>query len=190
MPNNIIIFLRHAETHVDRDQVISKWDLSMKGQKDALKISELKFFQDVDIIISSQEEKAYKTVLPLANKLGKRIQRDEMLNEINRDNGKFLEQEEYIGTMRKCLTNRAQSFNNWETANSALVRFSQKIEAIDSKFSNKKLLIVSHGGVINLFFSKILGKLDKLYNRTLSNTFCDYGIITDGRVTKDIHKSR
>lgn len=190
MPNNTLIFLRHAESHVDRDQAISKWDLSKNGQKDALKITELKFFQDVDIIISSQEEKAHKTVLPLANKLGKGIQRDEMLNELNRDNGKFLEQEEYSVTMRNCLTDRTQSFNNWETANSALVRFSQKIEEIDSKFSNKKLLIVSHGCVINLFFAMILGKLDNLYNRTLSNTFCDYGIITNGRVTKDIYTSR
>ncbi|MFX1427399.1 MAG: histidine phosphatase family protein [Promethearchaeota archaeon] len=190
MPKNTLIFLRHAETHLDKDKTISKWDLSTKGQKDALKVTELEFLQNVDIIIASQEEKAYKTVLPLAKKLGKEIQREEKLNELNRDKGKFLEQEEYTETMKKCLTDRTQSFNNWETANSALERFTQIIEEIDSKFRNKKLLIVSHGCVINLFFAKVLGKLDNLYNRTLSNTFCDYGIIINGRVTKDIDTSR
>ena len=186
MPNNTLIFLRHAETHVEKDIKISNWILTKKGEKDALIISKMDLLQDVDLIISSEEEKAYKTVYPLANKLDIGILREKMLNEINRDSSKFLEQEEYINTMKKCLTNRTQSFNNWETAKNALERFTQKIEEIDNKYNNKKILIVAHGGVINLFFAEKIGKLDNLERRTLSNTFCDYGIITNGRVIKDI----
>lgn len=86
------------------------------------------------------------------------------------------------------MTNWDQSYNKWERANSALKRFSKEIEEIDSRYSNKKILIVAHGGVINLYFAKILEKLDNVFNRALSNSFCDYGIIQDGKVLKDIAK--
>jgi len=61
-----------------------------------------------------------------------------------------------------------------------------KIDEINSTYKNKKILIVSHGCVINLYFAKCLNQLDRIVERIFSNTFCDYGIIEDGRVVKDI----
>ncbi|MFX0074035.1 MAG: histidine phosphatase family protein [Candidatus Hermodarchaeota archaeon] len=187
MPNNTLIFLRHAETKVDENTVISKWMLTDKGQKDALDVFKSDLFHDVDIIISSGEEKAFQTAYPLSQKLHKKIMREENLNEISRDLGKFLKpKEKYLRTMKLCVENRTQSFNNWETANRALKRFSKAIHEIDSNYSNKKILIVTHGGVINLYFAKVLERLDKIFDRFLSNTFCDYGIIYNSKVIKDI----
>ena len=65
---------------------------------------------------------------------------------------------------------------------------SKKIQEIDSAHSNKNILIVAHGGVINLYFSEILGQLDKTFERILTNSFCDFGIIQNGKVLKDIAK--
>lgn len=73
MPNNTFIFLRHAETKVDRNIKISQWTLTEKGKKDALKLSQLNVFKDFNIIITSNEEKAYQTATPLAEKLQKEI---------------------------------------------------------------------------------------------------------------------
>ena len=189
MPNNILIFLRHAETKVGRNIKISHWKLTNKGKIDALAISKLSLFNDVDIIWSSNEDKAYQTVYPLSVKLNKEIIRDENLNEIMRDDGSFIEnKEEYIKIMKLCVENRTQSFNDWETCNHALERFSKRIDDIDFKYSNKKILISSHGGVINFYFAKILGELDKLFERMLTTTFCDYGIVQNGKVLKDIAK--
>lgn len=189
MPNNTFIFLRHAETKVDKNIKISHWLLTKKGKNDALNIAKLNLFNDVDIIISSNEEKAYKTALPLSEKLHKEIVRDKNLNEIAREFGRFVEnKEEYLKIMKLCVENRNQSFNNWETGNQALERFTKNIQEIDSENSNKKILIVAHGGVINLYFAKILGKLDIIFERMLSNSFCDYGIIQNGKVLKDIAK--
>ncbi len=187
MSNNTFIFLRHAETKVDSNIKISHWILTKKGKNDAFNISKLKLFDDVDIIISSNEDKAYQTAYPLSEKLHKEIIRDENLNEIIRDHGRFIKnKEEYLKNMKLCVENRNQRFNNWETGNHALERFSKRIEEIDSKYSNKKILIAAHGGVINLYFAKILGELDKIFERMLTNTFCDYGIIQNGKVLKDI----
>jgi len=188
MPNNFLILLRHAETKIDENLKISKWFLTERGKKEATNISKLDLFNDIDIIITSNEEKAYQTAFPLAEKLQLEIIRDEKLNEIMRDQGRFLEKEEYLKTMELCMANRDQSYNKWETVNSALKRFSKKIEEIDSRYSNKKILIVAHRGVINLYFAKMLEKLDIVFNRALSNSFCDYGIIQDGKVLKDIAK--
>lgn len=188
MPNNILILLRHAETKIDKNIKISKWFLTERGKRDAESLSKLDSFKDIDLIITSDEAKAYQTAYPLAEKLQLEIIKDENLNELNRDQGKFLEKDEYLKTMVLCMANREQSYNKWETAISALKRFSKKVKDIDSRFSNKKILIVAHGGVINLYFAKILDKLDEVFNRILSNSFCDYGIIQDGRVIKDIAK--
>ncbi|MCK4687733.1 MAG: histidine phosphatase family protein, partial [Candidatus Lokiarchaeota archaeon] len=68
MPNNIIIFLRHAETKIDENLKISKWFLTKRGKKEATNISKLDLFNDIDIIITSNEEKAYQTAFPLAEK--------------------------------------------------------------------------------------------------------------------------
>ncbi|MHA1985708.1 MAG: histidine phosphatase family protein [Promethearchaeota archaeon] len=188
MVNNILIFLRHAETKVDKRIKNSKWLLTEKGKSAALDLANSKNFDEVDIIIASAEEKAYKTILPLAEKLNKAVLREAELNEIMRDNGRFLETNEYLNTMELCMNNRKKSFNNWETANKALERFSNKIEEIDYENNDKKILIVSHGTVINLYFAKLLGKLENVFNRAQTNTFCDYGIIKNKKVISDIAK--
>ncbi|MFX1310346.1 MAG: histidine phosphatase family protein [Promethearchaeota archaeon] len=189
MSNNTFIFLRHAETKIDRNKKISNWILTEKGKKDALNISKLDLFNDIDIIISSNEEKAYQTANPLSERLHKKIIRDEKLNEIMRDQARFVKnKEEYLEIMKLCVENRDKSFNNWEPVNQALERFSKKVQEFDSKYSDKKILIVAHGGVINLYFAKILGQLDKVFERISTNTFCDYGIIQNNKIIKDIAK--
>ena len=152
MPDNTLIFLRHAETKVDRVLKISEWELTDQGKKEATRISELDFFNDIDVIITSGELKAYQTAYPLAEKKKQEIIREKELNEIMRDKGKFLGKDDYLNTMKLCMENRDQSFNNWETANHALERFAKKVEEIDSNYDGKKILIVAHGGVINIFF--------------------------------------
>ncbi|MFW9875813.1 MAG: histidine phosphatase family protein [Candidatus Thorarchaeota archaeon] len=188
MPKNTLIFLRHAETKVDRTIKISDWELTEQGIKEALRISQNNLFNDIDIIITSNEKKAYHTVLPLAEKKKKEIIREKELDEIIRDNGKFLGKNDYLSTMRLCMENRDKSFNHWETANHALERFAKKVEDIDNNYNKKKILIVAHGGVINLYFAKLQNSLSNVYERAQSNTFCDYGIIRNGDVIKDISK--
>ncbi|HEC39055.1 hypothetical protein LCGC14_0515540 [marine sediment metagenome] len=189
MPNNMLIFLRHAKTKVDGTIKNSEWELTENGKKDALNLSNLELLIDVDIIITSDEDKTYYTSLPLSKKLGKEILRDKNLNEIMRDNGKFLESEDYLKTIKLCMEHRDKSFNNWETAKNAIERFLKKIEEIDEKYNNKKILIVAHGVVINLYFATMIGRLNNVYDRAMSNTFCDYGIIKDGKIIKDIAKT-
>ncbi len=181
-------FLRHGETKVDKNTPISAWALSEKGEAQAKQFAQDGTFKDVDLVFSSTEEKAYKTALPIAESLGKEVSKLEEIVELNRDNGEFLSADDYENAIKQCLGNSGKSFNNWETAAHALERFERKIEELDSVYDNKKILIVGHGFTINLYFSKLLGLLDKVYQRLNTNDFADWGVVKNQKVVKDIAK--
>lgn len=189
MANNEFLLLRHAQSEITNTIPISKWILSHKGFKVAAKLVLIKEFKDSDIIISSCEGKAYTTVHSLAKSLSKQITQFCEFDELNRDSGGFVNtRNEYNLIVKRCLSDLNESVNNWEKASHALSRFSRKINELDEMYENKKILISSHGIVINLYFAKVLNQLDIVYDRWKQTTFCDFGIIKNGLVVKDIAK--
>jgi|SRR3989344_1188212 len=186
--NNTFYFLRHGQTKRDSGVPISKWTLSDKGEEQAKKLAQEGVFKDADLVFSSTEDKAYKTALPTAESLGEEVTRLEEIVELNRDHGVFMQADQYEKTIKQCLENPNQSFNNWETANHALERFSSKIAVLDEEYENKKILVVGHGFTINMYFAKLLGVLDKVYERLSMNNFADWGTVRNQKVLKDIAK--
>ncbi len=186
--NNTFYFLRHGKTKVDKELPISQWVLSDVGEEQARQRAQEGTFDEIDVIFSSTEEKAYQTAKPIADKLQKEIIQLEEISELNRNRGGFMEAEEYEKAVEYCLLNPEKSVNSWETAESALRRFSQKIEELDSMYENKKILVVGHGYTINMYFAKLLGKLGTVYERLNTNGFADWGVVKAGTVVRDISK--
>jgi broad specificity phosphatase PhoE len=186
--NNTLIFLRHGKTKVTGDKPVSQWDLSGAGFAQSETLASEPEFQAVDIIIVSGEEKAYQTALPIAKAIGREgeIIREPQISELDRDKGGFLDHETYEKASRDTLMARDVSVHDWETANHALERFSKAIEEIERRYEGKKILIVGHGMTMNLYFAKVLGELDKITERFAGNTFCDWGVIKDGKVIRDL----
>ncbi len=184
--NNTFYFLRHGETKKDKNIPISQWLLSDKGEKQVENLVKLGIFNEIDIIFSSTEEKAYQTAKPVADELGKEIIQLREISELDRDKGGFVEPEEYEERVKSCLEHPEKSVYNWETGKHALERFSKKIKELDKEYENKKILIVGHGFTINLYFAKLLGVRGKVYARLSTNDFADWGIISNGKVVKDI----
>lgn len=185
--NNTFYFLRHGETKADKNLPISEWVLSQVGEEQAHQLAQQGIFKEVDIIFSSTEKKAYLTAKPIADSLGKEINQVEGVKELDRDKGGFMGVEEYEGAVKSALEYPEKSFHNWETANSALERFSKKIQELDREYKDKKILIVGHGFTINLYFAKLLGVLDKVYERFERNTYADWGVVKNQRVIRDIN---
>lgn len=183
---NTLIFIRHAQTKIDKDIPIKEWDLTEKGYEDSERIKDVQEFQDINILISSAEKKAYLTIKPLSDKLKKEIIQINDLNEIDRSNAGALSKEEYDGMKIKIFQDLNFTDHGWETCNHALKRFSEAIEEIDKKYQKEKILISTHGTVMTLYFAKLQNKLDDLMQRWKSLDFCDYGIIKNGEVIKDI----
>jgi len=143
-------------------------------------------FDNVDVIISSKEIKAYQTVLPLSKRLNKPIKRIRELGEINRDKGKVMSKEEYDKLKIKIFDDLDLSVEGWETSRHALERFENGINKINSRYNNKHILIAAHGTVMNLYFAKKQKKMNELMKRWKSLKFLDYGIIRNNKIVKDI----
>ncbi len=184
--NNTFYFLRHGKTKVERERPVSQWVLSDVGEAQARQVAEEDVFDAVDIIFSSTEEKAYQTAKPIADAVGKEIIQLQAISELDRDKGGFMEREAYEQVAERCLRNPEESISHWEPAGDALRRFSQKIEELDREYENKHILIVGHGYTINMYFAKLLGTLDTVYERLATNDFADWGIVRAGAVVKDI----
>lgn len=184
--NNTFYFLRHGETKRDKSIPISKWVLSDKGIQQVERLVNEDTFKEADLIFSSTEEKAFQTAQPIADSLGKEITQLAEISELNRDQGGFMEPEEYEKAVRYCLEQIDKSVHNWETATHALNRFTRKVEKLDRQYENKKILVVGHAFTINLYFAKLLGVLNKVYERFKMNNYGDLGIIKNHEVIKDI----
>jgi len=188
MSGNIFYHLRHAETKLDETIPVSKWILSENGQKQAEALVEKEIFSKIDVIIVSKENKAYQTALPLAKALNLPINQFAELNELTRDEEDHLSYEEYQEYVNKTLSNIHKPVGKWESGIDALTRFSKKIEEINSSYTKKNILVITHGLIINLYFGKLLESFQNLFQRWSSTTFCDFGIVKNNKVIKDIAK--
>ncbi len=184
--NNTLIFLRHGETKKDKSVPVAEWVLTEEGQKATADLINTGVFDDVDIIISSGETKAYQTVEPLAKNLGKEITKIPELNEIGRGEGETMTTEEYRKMKVKIFKDLDFTDHGWETANHALNRFKEAVEKINAQYEDKNIILAAHGTVMTLYFAFIQDKMDKLMERWKGLGFCDYGIVENKKVIKDI----
>lgn len=185
MKKTKIIFLRHADTQKDPNLNAALWDLSKDGKKQAEKIANLSFMNDVDVIYVSEEKKTTLTVEPLAKKLGKKIIPLSFFNEVKRGD-KFLTKEEFEAEKIKQLKDLDCHAFGGESSNEALARFKQGIKQVSKENTGKTILIVSHGTILNVYFANLLNAHDNLPERWQKTAFCAYGIVENGIVVRDI----
>ncbi len=183
---NTFYMLRHAESQFTREKTPHQWDLSTKGIEQAYGVAGTGVFDDIDIIVSSLENKALQTAQPIADRVGLELSVNVGLNEQNRKNSGFLEGNLFNETLQCAFNDRDESFRRWETANESLERFKQAIAEIDEMHEGKKILVVSHGTVLSLYFADQLGHLDELYERWKTLENCGWGVVEKGNVVKDI----
>ncbi|HVY01548.1 MAG TPA: histidine phosphatase family protein [Candidatus Nanoarchaeia archaeon] len=186
--HNTFVFIRHAKTLVDNKTPIENWILTQEGNKQALELLNVKEINDVDLLFSSNEDKAYLTIKPLADKLSKKISKVKDLGEIKRPNSEKLTSKQYEEMKVKIFQDLDYTQLNWETANSALNRFKKAVQEIDFKYENKKILICAHGTVMTLYFAFLQNKLNDLFSRWHGLEFGALGIVKDFKVLKDIVK--
>jgi 2,3-bisphosphoglycerate-dependent phosphoglycerate mutase len=183
---NTLIFVRHAKTLVDKNKPIEKWILTDEGQKDARKLTDEEILNKAEVIISSEEDKSYMTIKPLADKLNKKVIKIIDLGEIKRPNSEKLTSAQYEAMKKKIFEDREYTELGWETANHALGRFKRSVEKINNTYNNKKIVICSHGTVMSLYFAYLSNNLDKLLSRWKNLDFGSYGIVENNKVIKDI----
>lgn len=186
--NNTFFFLRHAETEKNPSVNAVEWGLSASGMERAKKLAESGVFDEVDMVISSEEKKAFQTAKAVAEKLGQKIIKIAEFNEVKRGDS-FLAKEEFEKLKREKLEDLDCKKDGGESAREALERFESGLEKVNKLYEGKKILIVSHGTILSLYFAKIADKMDSIYDRWQKTQFCAWGKVKDGNLEKDICRS-
>lgn len=182
---NRYIFLRHAETIKDPAIHPKDWSLTPDALKKIEEYLKKKFFAGVTKIITSGENKAYSTGVPVANSMGINVEQMTEFNEIGRS-GKFLTDQEFLVQKKKQLTDLDTEVDGGESGRNALERFKSGIAKLESENEGQTFLIVSHGTVLTLYFAEQTGKWERIFDRWKRLPFCAIGLVEDNKVVKDL----
>ncbi|MFW5976402.1 MAG: alpha-ribazole phosphatase [Bacillota bacterium] len=159
-----VILIRHGETSWNREhrfQGHQDIKLNNKGVNQAKKAGQFLASYDIDVIYSSELERAYQTAVIINKKHRVKVIKKSGLKEINFGDWEGLTYEE----IEKNNSEKIKKWNNNPWSNSppageSLESFYQKvvntIDGIIEKNKGDTILIVSHGGVIKTYLTYIL----------------------------------
>jgi 2,3-bisphosphoglycerate-dependent phosphoglycerate mutase len=120
--------------------------LTTVGFQQANKLAEFLSDRNIDYIVSSPYERAYRTITPLADKLGVEIVLDDRLTERVLSNKNDPEWREML---RKTYDDLDLYYEGGESSNTAMSRvIAVVMEVLNS--GNENAVIVSHGNLISL----------------------------------------
>lgn len=124
----------------------SKAKLTELGTKQAEKLSEFLLHKNIDFIVSSPFERAYRSILPLAKRINIKVVLDDRLIE------RVLTSEiqpNWLEMLRLTYDDLQISYEGGESSVSAMERGIAVVkEALDSE--HKNIVLVSHGNLISL----------------------------------------
>jgi len=183
--NNTYIFLRHGETVKDPNIPAINWVLTDETQETLNKLATESTFDNIEVIYSSNEHKAIKSVEPFAKKLDLSIQQQDGLEEMHRGES-YLSDEEFKALKQTKLEERDSNPDKGESSNDALKRFVVAMEEIDGRHENETILISSHGTILSLYFCHVAGDFSYIFEYWANIPFCGVGIIKDGEVIQHI----
>lgn len=172
-----IYFVRHAESIYAEGSERTR-GLTDKGRRDAEKVRDLLFEENIDLFVSSPYRRAVETIQPLAAALRKDIRVEEELRE------RWLSDEEigknrFAEAKRKLFENFDYVFPGGESSREAQSRACRVIENLLRTYEGKRVVIGTHGDIMTL----MLNRYDRNYDFDFwkSTTMPDiYKLLFDG----------
>ncbi len=174
MTNELLIFfIRHGQTDWNAESRIQGWSdipINETGKKQILTLAHsLKTEERFDLIISSDLLRAKQSAEIISDILHVPIIHTENLRERRYGIWEGMEEKEIYSKFLN--TNILSKVEGQETYKDFYKRIKAYINIIQEQYSGKKLLIVSHGGVIGVILSIKLGiSIDKFENATFIKT--------------------
>ncbi|MFF2480002.1 histidine phosphatase family protein [Paenibacillus sp. NPDC058071] len=132
--------------HCKAEGQASDAQLTSIGVEQAKGLAEFLLDKDIDCIISSPYERAYRTIKPLSDKLAVEIALDERLTERVLSDKNY---PDWLEMLRKTYDDLDLCYEGGESSNMAMSRaISVVVEALGSESQN--IVLVSHGNLISL----------------------------------------
>ena len=152
-----LILVKHSLPEIEENIPAREWHLSVDGKLRAARLAERLTAYGPEVIISSVETKAKETAKVIAALHNLDVHIAENLHEHDRSNVPYLSKAEFQNAVGEFFMNPEILVFGNETANQSYVRFSSAVTSILEMHQDKNIIIVSHGTVISLFVSRLLG---------------------------------
>ncbi len=148
----MLYLVRHAAVTPRPEEPGALWHLSPEGRAAAEQLGAEAYWSDVSMIYTSDEPKAVATAQRLAapNDLPIRIER--YLREVE---GRAWVDSGYAEQVHAYLSGDGPK--GWEPIDEARSRMRDAIDAIDGRHADKDVGVVSHGIVLALYLSDVVG---------------------------------
>jgi broad specificity phosphatase PhoE len=146
-----LILVKHARPQVDEDIPSHDWHLSDEGRAACGPLANVLRAHDPDIIITSDEPKAFETGKLLGDALGKPVETAAGLHEHDRGNVPMMPSREFLSMLALFFKERDRLVLGRETAKEAATRIQDAIDGIVSTHAVGNIAVVTHGTVLALF---------------------------------------
>lgn len=153
MPKLYVI--RHAKVNIDPSKPSADWCLSKEGNLSTYHLAQSESWDDVQWIYSSPEPKATQTAQIIADHLRINYHIHPDLRELQFKT-MFLPAKEFQTRVARYLEGKPDpAFEDYQKAQT---RIDQSITSITQKHKGKSGIIISHGRIISVWYSLLLGR--------------------------------
>lgn len=153
-----LIFVRHSQSKPQPGVPPSQWPLSEEGKRRCLPLATSLAPCNPVAVVSSREVKAKQTAAALAAHFSLTVSTSNSLHEHERTGAPFLQQEQFLDTMRTFFEQPEQLVFGNETAAQALQRFRHAVDQVLNRYPDGNLILVTHGTVLSLFVAYHTGQ--------------------------------
>lgn len=150
-----LYLIRHSEVIVESGTAPEQWHLSETGRKKAAALAEYEHWTGVHTVYHSPQPKTKETAAFICAHTGAAAKEMAGLGEVWM-NGGFLEHEHFVQRIGDYL--RGTNEDDFESFTAATDRIVTSILHIVRQLNGESAAIVSHGRILSVFFSYLLGR--------------------------------
>ena len=148
------ILVKHSLPEIIPSIPGNEWRLSAEGRQRCLPLAAKLAPYQPDVIVSSQETKAWQTGQIIADTLVLPLETVDGLHEHERRTEPFGDQAQFEASIAALFERPNELVYGEETAAQALDRFSRAVTALVERHDNRNLVVVAHGTVITLLVAQ------------------------------------
>ena len=153
-----LVLVRHSLPEIVPSLPASQWRLSEEGRLRCEKLAERLALYEPAIVVTSLEPKAAETGQIAADILGVPFKTASGLHEHQRPRaGLFRTREQFEARVARLFERPGELILGNETADQAHARFATAIAAVVGQHPAGNLVVVTHGTVLTLFVTRIVG---------------------------------
>jgi broad specificity phosphatase PhoE len=157
-----LILVKHSLPEIIEGIPAREWKLSDEGRVRSQRLAEELSPFHPEAIFSSIEPKAKETAAIIASRHNLKLHVPDGLHEHDRSDTPYLSKNRFQAAIREFFEKPDTLVLGGETADEAYARFYSALQAVLQNYANETVIIVSHGTVISLLVSRLVGISDLL----------------------------